>query len=118
MGGEREIEIGKPTKSKSLEGITFGTLRCHEKEGHIHFHDDANKRKTAIPSGVWFKLFERLTAASPNRVQYADPINQSLLTVKCKVRKEKKGMVLDLKAKIKPLEVATDFAALQKFTQG
>jgi hypothetical protein len=118
MGGEREIEIGKPTKSKSLEGVTFGTLRAHEKEGHIHFHDDANKRKAAIPSAVWFSLYERFNKEASNRVQYADPLNRTLLTVKHKIRKGKKKMILDIKAKIKPLEVTTDFAALQKFTLG
>jgi hypothetical protein len=117
MGGEREIEISKSLKS--VGGVSFGTLRCHEKSGEIHFHDDANKRKVAVPTGVWFKLYERLTAEAPNRVQYADSTNQSLLSIKSKIRKGKSGgMTLDLSAKIKPLEVAPDFAALQKFTQG
>jgi len=117
MGGEREIQISKTTKT--TEGTTLGTLRCHEKSGEIHFHDDTNKRKVAIPTGEWFKLYERLTAEAPNQVQYADSTNQTLLSIKSKIHKSKSGeTILDLKTKIKPLKIAPDFAALQKFTRG
>lgn len=128
MGGERETILTQDAKNTG--GITLGNIRCHENKGYIHFHDDANKHKVAVPTGIWFRLYERLMSETPNKIKYADPLNQTMLTVKSKITKTKikkkerkegtdlRQMSLNVSVEITPLAVNHLVATLQKFTEG
>ena len=60
MGGEREVEIAKnDIKSKET---SFGNFRAHLNNGEIHFHDDTNKLKAAIPVAKAWKIWDKLVA--------------------------------------------------------
>ena len=87
MGGDRET-IAKQTKTTdSGEVKECGEVRYHESGAEIHFHDDKKNIKVAIPSGVWFQLFQTLMSKTPNSITYTDPQNRSVLHVKTQYKK-------------------------------
>ena len=119
MGGERETvaeqrkrdrKTGKPEK--------VGSVRFHESGGEIHFHDDNNKLKVAIPSGVWHEAWERLSSGRQKRFEYADVLEKSRLVVKIDSEKKDKSKALEAFIKISPIELGSTFESLQKFTAG
>ena len=127
MGGERETILKKDASDvqNGGTGISLGDIRCHENQGHIHFHDDANQRKVAIPTGVWFQLHEQLMGKTPNKVQYIDSTNLTMLIVKNQIKKAKKAkkakkqpLTLTVSAEIVPINIDHLATALKKFTEG
>jgi len=91
MGGEREayMEAGDKSKKKdtppgSVAGIVGSTagsrIRIHQSGGEIHFHDDANKIKCAVPVAEAWKGWEQIRC-QPGRFEWVDTVNNSYLVL-------------------------------------
>ena len=84
MGGEREFtapQARSTVAARSGPPVTLGSLRIHENKGEVHFHDDANGRKVAVPVATWFKASERILS-EPTEWTYIDSDNNTQLNVK------------------------------------
>lgn len=121
MGGEKETTA--PQTRNTPSGLErCGTVRYHENQGEIHFHDDANKLKVAMPTGTWFTNFQQLMNSTPSSVRYTDTKNGATIKIatvfkKAKKNKKKKARV-ELEMFLEPVMVSADIEALQKFTEG
>lgn len=117
MGGSREFVT--PASEKSGEehcGKVIGNIRIHESNGEIHFHDDDNNLKTAVPVADMFSAWQRLADGKISKYDYKDRINFS--KVRLKVDKSKRNT--DLKISIKPLsvdDIANPTKTFQDFNQ-
>lgn len=120
MGGEKETIAMQTKEDKSGKIEQCGQVRYHENAGEVHFHDDVNGLKVAIPSGVWFSLFQSLMREVPNSFTYADTKNQAILHVSTKMKKAKKKMPARIETEmyLEKVNVSNELAALQKFTEG
>jgi hypothetical protein len=116
MGGEREDTIAQVKNDDAGKEVKCGKIRFHESQGEIHFHDDKNKLKVAIPSGVWFTQFQELTKNVPATIHYPDPKNGASLHVSTEYKKKKKR--LELSMSLEELDVSEDLLKLQEFTEG
>jgi hypothetical protein len=111
MGGEREATI----PMRDQEGGMIGTVRFHESKGEVHFHDDVNGLKVAVPSGTWYAAWQKL-AAEGGSWRYVDAAKQAAVFVESWLNKRK---VLRCTVEVQPiLEISDEYAALQKFTEG
>jgi hypothetical protein len=119
MGGERETTA--PQTKKTASGLEqCGTVRYHENAGEVHFHDDQNHLKVAIPSGVWYSLYQKLCAETPSQISFTDPVNGTALHASTfmKSKKKKKTTKVELEMYVEPVLVSSDLRALQRFTEG
>lgn len=120
MGGERETVASQKVETET--GIeTIGSVRYHESKSQIHFHDDTNKLKVAIPVATWYKAWTNLMSTTPNEWHYADVDNGTVLHIKVTLKKanEKKNRPaprLDLLLHIEKIEVSDEFSKLNKFS--
>jgi hypothetical protein len=103
MGGEREF-----TTTTDV-GETIGKIRIHENAGEVHFHDDKNKIKVAVPVATMFGVWEKLRDGRKKRFKHKDLINKSILRIE--VIRKRKGPV-DLQLVVEPMKDA----ATQEFT--
>lgn len=119
MGGEREATV--PVSSTTQTGEKkIGTVRFHESkpDGEIHFHDDANQMKVAVPTATWYKLWELFSSGQKKKIKFIDAQQGTKLTVKRSSKSSKGKKSLDAEIKIESINVSGTFAALQTFTQG
>ncbi len=120
MGGDFENTISGG--SKSVSGTISGSLapqatvalagpllRYHKSGNEIHFHDDANKIKAAIPAAEFYNMARRVRAGQ-NAV-FFDKKNRSLLTLALSVT----GGVLDYNVSIERVNVGATAANLEDF---
>lgn len=122
MGGEREVSVQQKESTKTGV-VTVGGIRIHEKAGEIHFHDDANKLKVAIPAAVWMAAFQVMEADLPAKRQFVDPERKTVLYVSLSVKpkKPKDGVTPKAIATLRikgGVDVDAEFALLHKFTFG
>jgi hypothetical protein len=122
MGGERET-VSPQTVVEKGETKVVGKVRYHEQSGEIHFHDDDNGLKVAIPSAAWMAAFQVMEQTLPAKTsrQFVDPQRGTILFVKMGVKKPKKSkkkprMVTTLR--LQSMDVDEGFAALRQFTYG
>ena len=75
--------------------------------------------KVAIPSGVWFQLFQDLMKEVPNGFVYADTKNNAILNVKTRLTKakKKKPARVEMEMYIEKIALSDELAALHKFTE-
>lgn len=136
MGGDNEstVEQKAPAKKGMAGEQAIGTVRIHESNREIHFHDDTNGLKAAVPVATWYTGWERLSCGLVKKFTYVDVVNKTQLTVRLKVMKmvtvkaaQKAGSALkNLKPKrqvctlieVSPVEFDAEFVALQKLTKG
>ena len=124
MGGEREVNAAQLKRTTDDEITECGKVRYHEKDGEVHFHDDANSLKTSIPSGVWFKRCQSLLSEVPNSFTYADVERQTILNISIQVKKPKKKKKskesphIEMEMYIEKATVSDELTALRKFTEG
>jgi len=122
MGGDKEtiaIQTKTTTRGETKE---CGKIRYHENSGEVHFHDDDNGLKVAIPSGVWYNMFLNLVKQVPHEISYPDTKNKTVLHIGTRFKKAKKlrnrPARIDLDMHIESLEIDDRLVALQKFTEG
>jgi len=120
MGGERET-IAPQRVEKETGPEVIGSVRYHESKGQVHFHDDTNKLKVAIPVATWYKAWTSILSSLPNEWHYADVENSAALHIKLSLKKasEKKGRInpcLDALLHIEKIEISEEFAKLNTFS--
>jgi len=91
MGGERQFD----TPAKDKEGQIIGSLRIHENNGEIHFHDDKNGLKVAVASATMFDAWEKLSDGRLKKFRHKDTTNGTELRIE--VIREKRKKRADLK---------------------
>jgi hypothetical protein len=84
MGGEKETIVEQKGKSGEAKLSSF---RIHENNGEVHFHDDVNNLKCAVPMGAWWKAWDRIRA-EPGFWNYVDTSNNTAITVETLVDEE------------------------------
>lgn len=114
MGGKLEDEVETVRKPRGKSGSeAIGKIRFHESAGEVHFHDDAEKLKVAVPVHVWSDLWARLSSGGPDAgIAYLDAKNCAWLEVEL-VKKDGK---VDAVLLIEKVSFGDAFAKLQKFT--
>lgn len=119
MGGERETIAPQTKQTRSGLGLErCGTVRYHESKGEVHFHDDTNSLKVAIPSGEWYALYRELSLQTPSSVSFVDHKNQTAFHASTFMKKKKKTAKVELEMYIEPVTISSDLAALKRFTEG
>lgn len=123
MGGERESTVPKSRTAKQGEtlGRTLGKIRFHESAGEVHFHDDDNGLKVAIPTARWYRVWEDLSNGTSKKFQFIDSERNTRLLVRMQMKKNDKGKKVVHSAFIEiqsNIEYNDTFKALQKFTNG
>lgn len=125
MGGERETVASQKVATENGHEV-IGSVRYHESKSQIHFHDDANKLKVAIPVATWYKAWNWLLASIPSEAtgrewNYPDTDNRTILHVSLTLKKAnpKKGRLtprMDVLMRIEKIELSEDFSKLNKFS--
>lgn len=122
MGGERET-VAEQRVQPEIGGdpVVVGTVRYHENKGQIHFHDDANKLKVAIPVSVWYRAWGNMCSSLPSEFHYADPDEGTVLHVALKLKKanpkkKRDRPQLDVLLHVEKLDMTEHFSKLNKFS--
>jgi hypothetical protein len=119
MGGEREETVAVKGKGKSGEE-TVGNIRFHEKDGEVHFHDDANKLKVAVPVSVWWDAWNTVSGRRTDW-DYIDLKRSTLLRVSQSVLGRSdtgQDELCDLHLTLEKVRIGNTYQALQRFTEG
>lgn len=117
MGGENETTVAqkKPDAAGTLQ--VSGEIRYHTSGGEVHFHDDKNRLKVAVPIATWFAAWQKIEAGES--WQYIDIERQTSLNVSFATAIDADGKVkLDVCLSIGKIELSDDFEKLRKFTIG
>lgn len=122
MGGDREFT----TPAKSIETSEhIGNLRIHESNGEIHFHDDSNSLKVAIPSADMFAAWEKLSTGQKKKFSHKDRTNGTQLLIEIvKIKRKKRADFTDAHFEIRKLkkkdaapEICNTTPEFEKFNQ-
>jgi len=125
MGGEREDVVpAKTGKVSGSEVVLVGTnIRFHENRGEVHFHDDTNNRKSAVPSAVFWQAWEEIRTGVEESWSFLDRKNKTELTLE--VIEDAETSDLDIEITIVEKEVESregnfgaTFKALERFVKG
>ena len=130
MGGQREDTIKTSSAQKksttiqeSLEqSITQVPIRFHEdpKTGQIHFHDDTNKLKVAMPVADWFTAWRKIKQANNTESYYSwiyfDPINNTMLTVNSGISISINPPLFECSLSISSIQFSDTYRKLENFT--
>ncbi len=68
MGGQRETLLETKPRAKTsgtIDIATVGKIRVHESGGEVHFHDDDNKLKVAVPAADFWQKWRLLQPNYP-----------------------------------------------------
>jgi hypothetical protein len=122
MGGERETTSPQKITTKGTEQ-TIGTVRYHEKDHHIHFHDDTNGLKVTIPAAQWLQAYQEMENNLPARKTFIDQDRKTTLYIHLKItpKKPKKNITPKLTATFSihgNTQIDPEYSALRKFTYG
>lgn len=60
-------------------GITLQSIRFHESNNEVHFHDDEAKLKAAVPAAIWYAAWSQLKVLKIKDWNYRDEKNQTYL---------------------------------------
>lgn len=120
MGGDREFTA--PAKSTSDISRVVGDLRIHENSGEVHFHDDKNGLKVAVPVDTMYAAWDRLSDGRKSKFKYKDLTNGTQLRMKVVARK---NAPIDLNVEVRQLKKkdlvnikSNDFQAFDRFIKG
>lgn len=133
MGGDREAVVqddggqeatvvqSRKKKKTKLEDDGTGNLkvsdlktqkiRFHENKGEVHFHDDDNSLKAAVPVTTWFTAMNQIRQLK--KWSYLDAANKTLLRVK----PDKGGKRVDVVISVRPANVGATLKALSDFSK-
>lgn len=116
MGGTNETTGAQKQVTDTGQTEVIGQVRYHEKDGEIHFHDDGNQLKVAIPVDKWFAAWQKIESGEP--VCLMDAERKTCLTVETVLVPAKDGNPanLDLAMKVQNLELSDDFNKLKQFS--
>jgi hypothetical protein len=116
MGGEREDVIEATPKKKRKEATgtvevesgssaenVVQTIRIHESGGEVHFHDDKNHLKAAVPGALMFEQWMRLEDPTSPTADFfhVDRKNNSVLIIQVAYDRN-----LDTNEVIKEMEIS------------
>lgn len=106
----------------------IGSLRIHESSGEVHFHNDQQGTKVAVPSATMFDAWEKLSDGRRKKFRYVDRSNGTELRVEIiKVKRKKRASLTDAffevrrlkKGKVEILEETTpEFERFNSFIKG
>jgi hypothetical protein len=113
MGGKDEFTTPATTDG----GSKIGNLRIHENAGEVHFHDDQNKLKVAVPVAAMYDIWEKLRDGRKKRFKHRDLTNRAVLQMKV-IRKKNKP--IDLQMVVTPMKdsATTEFTSFDQFIRG
>lgn len=113
MGGKDEFT----TPAKTADGQTIGNIRIHESGGEVHFHDDQNRVKAAVPVPAMYEVWAKLRDGRQTKFKHKDLANRA--TLRIKVVRSKKGPT-DLQVSVTPMEdaVTPEFSSFDQFISG
>jgi hypothetical protein len=109
MGGAAEETVQSKTGSGQT---TVGQVRFHESGGEVHFHDDANGLKVAVPVSTWYKTWQELSNGLAKSAELVDPARKTMVAVTIKGGKRKP---LDVSIAVSPVTISPNFEKFQKF---
>jgi uncharacterized protein YdeI (BOF family) len=120
MGGEKETVASQKVETETGVEVV-GSVRYHISKGQVHFHDDANKLKVAIPVATWYKAWTDLSSSVIRLWCYVDTELGTMLTVEISLKKAspKKNRPLpqlDALIRIEKISTTEEFAKLNKFS--
>jgi hypothetical protein len=120
MGGEKEQMAQQRVETdKGIQAL--GGLRIHLSKGELHFHDDPNKLKVAVPIAVWMKRWSEAVSAAPAEFNVVDAGRKTRLNVRIKLKdanpeKKRPLPLLDAIAHIEQVEMTEDFNKLHQYS--
>ena len=85
MGGDYEKKVEaepvkqKPTPTDAEKPSPTATLRIHQNKGEIHFHDDKQKIKLAMPVAEYQVLMRQVKRLKP--FHFIDEVNKTVLII-------------------------------------
>lgn len=119
MGGANETVMDQKVATADKGSEVVGKIRFHESGGEVHFHDDENRLKVAVPAATWFAAWQRLEN-SGGEWSYIDAGKQTLLSVAVEIipgkPKKKKAASVDVLLSVEKIEPSDTFSKLRKFT--
>jgi hypothetical protein len=110
MGGIKEDKIEQSKSGSEVGGKIGKYIRFHENNGEIHFHDDDNKLKVAMPVATWFAAWSNL-AKNMGEWSYIDAERKTMFSINVFMKKK-----VQVNVNIKKVEFDNIFEKLQKFT--
>jgi|LSQX01.1.fsa_nt_gb hypothetical protein len=117
MGGLNETVGEQKVATPTGKTEVVGKVRYHESGNEIHFHDDDNQLKVAIPVAEWFQAWQRLEEGKIDHWEYADRQRKTVLDVRVVlVSSADEPTKLDVAMKISGLEFTDTFKTLQQFS--
>lgn len=123
MGGEREETVTQKSKKSDGKTETVGTVRFHESGGEVHFHDDANNLKVAIPVATWFNLWAKLNQQGLKgkkkkaKMSFTDSKHKTVLNVQLNlVSLKDQKPTLEVYLTVDGIDVSDEYAKLNKLT--
>lgn len=116
MGGLNETTGQQKTVTPQGQTEVIGNVRYHESNSEIHFHDDTNNLKVAVPVAKWSSAWQKLE--SGEGCCLFDTERQTYLTVETVLVPPKDGnpATLDIAMTIGEVELSDDFTKLQTFS--
>ena len=123
MGGINET-VGKQ-KTVTPDGQTkvVGSVRYHEKQGQIHFHDDVNKLKVTVSVAEWMETWDKIETGETCHI--FDPEWNTCLTIKTVMVPPKetsctdlcgKSAIKDVALRIQRVVKSEDYVNLEAFS--
>lgn len=131
MGGQNETVV-KSSSPQSRRAAAFSSkpgagqisVRIHNntQKGEVHFHDDANKIKVAVPAADFWEGWNAFKKNPYKAICFVDPVNQSQVTIVL-ADQSTNGMEarfipqLDLNITVQKIELGTNYRAMDDFVQ-
>ena len=108
MGGARETVVD------SVKGIErVGNVRIHESGGQVHFHDDKNGLKVAVPAHEFWDAWNSLLG--DGKRTFIDPDKSTVLYLTNKLGGSPNKPRISTILEIRKLEMDPSFEKLHKF---
>lgn len=132
MGGDREFATGGGAKAATPRpAVEVGLppspppvskqdqhVRVHENQGQVHFHVDSENLKAAVPVATWYEAWQRLSTKPKESFVFSDETNGTILNVESVLDVGAIGQpdTLDMRIKVKKINIGDTFAQLSKFS--
>jgi len=117
MGGGNETTAAQKKPDAAGTPQVSGEVRYHTSGGEVHFHDDKNSLKVAVPTAAWFAAWQKIETGES--WQYTDIERQTSLNVGFTTVIDDVGKAkIDVCLSIEKVEISDDFEKLRKFTVG
>lgn len=114
MGGQNETVL----KSDKTKSDTISGIRVHTNNGEIHFHNDKEKLKTAIPIGVWYNALNSLKSKNnpmddhDRHWTYIDVKNKTMLNICLSFDMDMIKLEMVMSISIEPIDIDPEFIKL------